>query len=148
MVGQFPPAKVSFRLCLPDVAFSATISILTGGSFSLASGNSRLDHDFRSSESSKSKSILGGVGVVGGAAPLTATARKTRTGDSQKTQRMRCLLRVGFIGGSREGESNGSGRPRQRKCCRPSRARTACSAALRARLGPTILTGNHAQSDP
>jgi hypothetical protein len=33
IVGQRPPAKVSFRLYLPDVAFWVTRSSLIGGSF-------------------------------------------------------------------------------------------------------------------
>src|SRR5437773_8827717 len=43
-VGQRPPVKVSFRLCLPRVAFSVDSSIAAGGSFIFRSGNSRFDH--------------------------------------------------------------------------------------------------------
>src|SRR5437868_7146072 len=54
-VGHWPPAKVSFKHRLPDVACSVESSILAAGS--LASGISRLDQLLRSPGPSKSYKI-------------------------------------------------------------------------------------------
>src|SRR4051812_6878255 len=52
--GHCPPENVSFRLCVPAVAWSADCSIFTGGSLSAAAGGTDWDQALIPAGSSKS----------------------------------------------------------------------------------------------
>src|SRR5262249_22974184 len=69
MVGHRPPAKVIFKLCLPEVACWRAISSLAGGSLRWGSGRTRVYHHLSSASFSKSKSTLvmsAGLGSAAG----------------------------------------------------------------------------------
>src|SRR4029450_8624819 len=77
-VGHCPPEKVSFRLCLPTVAWSVDCSIITGGSLSLAPGNTTLDQVLIPAGSSKSYTTFSagsGAGGVGRGGPTAGEVR-------------------------------------------------------------------------